>query len=425
MTRRRWFLSSAAVAAITAATARPAFAHEKWFHEASDPSLRWDLLLRPLPLAFVGAVLLVTLAAGLLRRTWGRGLVPGPGALGATEERRGAFYGLVPLILGVHVAVPLLVNAVQGNLFSPDNELPGLWAHFLGFAETGVALALFYGALTRVAAIVLAGLWLAGIPLLGLQPMLDNALFLGFAAFFFLAGRGPISIDRLLLPRLEPSERLMRHAVPALRIGLGLSFIAVAFTEKLANIPLGLAFLEEYPLNFAPHLGFPLSDEVFVLCAGAVELLVGLWLLFGIFPRETAIVALVPVNLTLTIFGWTELVGHLPIYGVLAVLLVWGPGRQDLPLWLRGLREGPSTLYPATGGMVSTVPAVATTSGEETRTEVTSQDTARLGIDEGGEPVTRKVKDVVLERMESRDGGEIEGRLGSSLPRSVTRARAR
>ena len=43
--------------------------------------------------------------------------------------------------------------------------------------------------------------------------------------------------------------------------------------------------------------------------------------------------------MTLTIFNWTELVGHLPIYGALAVLLVWSPGAENLTLWLRGLRE--------------------------------------------------------------------------------------
>ena len=64
MTHRRWFLSSTGIVAAMAATASPAIAHEKWFYEASDPSLRWDLLFRPLPLAFLGAVLLLTLAAG-------------------------------------------------------------------------------------------------------------------------------------------------------------------------------------------------------------------------------------------------------------------------------------------------------------------------------------------------------------------------
>jgi hypothetical protein len=39
--------------------------------------------------------------------------------------------------------VPLLVHGVQGTLLSPDNEMSGLWANFLGIAEVGIALALF------------------------------------------------------------------------------------------------------------------------------------------------------------------------------------------------------------------------------------------------------------------------------------------
>ncbi len=81
----------------------------------------------------------------------------------------------------------------------------------------------------------------------------------------------------------------MEKAIPALRAGLGLSLIFVAFTEKSANIPLASAFLERYPLNFTATLGIPMSNETFVLFAGAVELLVGLWILFGIFPPRNYI----------------------------------------------------------------------------------------------------------------------------------------
>jgi len=318
-----------------------ASAHEKWFHESQNYGLRWDLFFRPLPLAFVGAILLATLAAGWWWRKRGKGFVPGPENFGTTDNRRAALYGLIPAILGVHVAVPLLVSGVQGQLFTPNNQLPGVWMYALGLAQTGIALAIFYGALTRIAAVALAVLWFAGIFLVGLEAMLDSAMYLGFAGFFFLAGRGPISIDRLLLPRLEPSAELMKKAIPALRAGLGLSLIVVAFTEKFANIPLASAFLERYPLNFTSALGIPLSNETFIICAGAVELLVGLWILFGIFPREIILIAWIPINLTLTVFNWTELVGHLPIYGTFAVLLMWSPGRENLALWLSGLREGP------------------------------------------------------------------------------------
>ncbi len=316
-------------------------AHEKWFHETESYGLRWDLFFRPLPIAFVGAILLVTLAAWFFYKRLGRGFVPGPENFGTTDERRAALYGLIPAILGIHVAVPLLVSGVQGQLFTPNNQLPGVWMYISGLAQTGIALAIFYGGLTRIAAVALAALWFAGIFIVGLEPMLESSMYLGFAAFFFLAGRGPISIDRLLLPRLEPSAELMSKAVPAIQTGLGLSLIFVAFTEKFANIPLASAFLERYPLNFTSTLGIPMPNETFILCAGAVELLVGLWILFDIFPREIILIAWIPINLTLTVFNWTELIGHLPIYGTLAVLLVWSPGRENLALWLRGLREGP------------------------------------------------------------------------------------
>ena len=36
-----------------------------------------------------------------------------------------------------------------------------------------------------------------------------------------------------------------------------------------------------------------------------------------------------PFNLTLPLLGWRELVGHLPMYGILALLLIWGEERTE------------------------------------------------------------------------------------------------
>ena len=339
-------------------------AHQKWFHAAENYPLRFDLLLRPLPLVFVGGVLLTTLIGWIVWKKWERDIIPGPENFGASDARRSLLYGLVPLILGIHLAVPMLVNGVQGRLFSPDNELSQPWNIFLGVAQTGIALAIFYGAFTRLAAVALAALWFVGIFVVGLQPMLDNALYLGFAAFFFCAGRGPISIDRFVVPFLEPSPRLIEYSMSFLRIGLGLSLVFVSFTEKLANIPMALSFLREYPLNFTTALGIPMSNELFVLCAGSVELLVGLWILFGIFPREIVLVAWVPINMTLTIFNWSELIGHLPIYGTMAVMLLWSPGALNLKLWVSGVRN---SLFPVEVTSFSArqlLPATAQSDGE-------------------------------------------------------------
>ena len=315
-----------------------AVAHEKWFHQGQPTD--WSELLEARRLAAISAVIVVTLIAAFawrIRRK--RDLLPGPEAFGATPAGRSRFYAWVPAILALHVAVPLLVYGLEGKLFSPNNVLPGSTMYMLGLLQVTAALSLFYGGMTRIGAIILATAWLRGVFVFGLEAMLENAHYFGFALFFFLAGRGPFSIDRLLFPRLGPSDKLKVWALPVFRVCIGIALITVAFSEKLANLPLALAFLKEHPLNFTPTLGIPMSDELFVLCAGSVELLVGLFIMFGLFPRTIIVIAWLPFNLTLTIFDWVELVGHLPFYGALAVLLIWTPSDEDQRLWLQGLNE--------------------------------------------------------------------------------------
>ena len=248
-------------------------AHEKWFHDATLFPTDWGAVVR-----FPG-ILAVAVALGVTALVWlwwrarqGRDLVPGPEVLGATERGRAAFYALVPLILGIHFALPLIVLGIKGVLFSPNNALPAQSLYWLGTAQIGVGLCFLYGGLTRPGAVVLGALWLLGIWVVGLEPMVENLHVLGFAAFFALAGRGPYAIDRLLFPVLEPSPQLARRAMVSLRVATGGALAAVAFTEKLANPALARAFLQEHSLNFTPWLGIPMSDDLFILCAGTTEL---------------------------------------------------------------------------------------------------------------------------------------------------------
>jgi hypothetical protein len=317
-------------------------AHEKWFIEdGAFPNVIGSAFGRPAVWFVVAAVAFFLVAYTLWRIRGQQGFLPGPELFGAAPERRSALYSLVPFILGVHLAVPLLIAGVSGTLLSPHLEMTGAWPYLLGLVQTGVALSLFYGGFARAAALVLAALWLLGFLVVSPVAMLENIHILGFAAFFFLNGRGPLSIDRLIFPRLEPATRLVRLAVPALRVAAGIGFIVVAFTEKLANLPLALAFLERYDLNFSATMGLPISDTVFILGAGAVELAIGLLLVFNVFVRETIIVAWLPFNLTLTVFNWVELVGHLPFYGIMALLLVWVGDERDRELWVAGVCDGP------------------------------------------------------------------------------------
>ena len=315
-----------------------ASAHQKWFYDAASLPTRWETAVRLPAAAGIAVAVALTIAAWLVWRARGeRDLIPGPERLGATEEGRARFYAVVPFIVGLHIALPLIVLGIRGDLFAPHNELHGAFRYWLGVAQIGVGVSVLYGALTRLAGVVLAMVWLAGIGVVGLEPMLENVHVLGFAAFFFMAGRGPYSVDRALFPALEPSPRLTRRAMTVLRVGTGLSLVVVAFTEKLANQELAVAFLKKYPLNFTGWMGLPLSDDLFAVCAGTTELVIGLWLMLGLFPRVIIVTAWLFINMTLTVFNWVELVGHLPAYGVMSVLLVWTPGGANQRLWIRGV----------------------------------------------------------------------------------------
>lgn len=315
-----------------------AHAHEKWFVGENAPALEAGGFFSAFSLSAAAVAAVVTLiAAWLWKKRDGRDLVPGPERLGASDESLVRFYGMVPIVVGIHFAVPLLVLGVQGRLFSPNNPLPAPWNFLIGTAEIGIALSFLYGGLTRLFATALGFLWVVCAARVGWETAFENLHYLGAAVFFYCTGRGPYSIDRMLFPALEPSPALARWGLTALRVSIGAGFAFVAFTEKLANPALAHAFLAKYPLNFTEALGLSMSDQTFIWCAGTTELVIGLFLAFGIFPRVIIFAAWGVINLTLTIFSWVELVGHLPIYGIMAILLVWAPSEKTSRLWQKGV----------------------------------------------------------------------------------------
>jgi hypothetical protein len=73
--------------------------------------------------------------------------------------------------------------------------------------------------------------------------------------------------------------------------------------------------------------------------------LFGLLLISGALPQAVVLIAGVPFNATLWFFGINELVGHLPVYGAMLALLVYGSDPATRPLvselwpWRRGVRD--------------------------------------------------------------------------------------
>jgi hypothetical protein len=74
-------------------------------------------------------------------------------------------------------------------------------------------------------------------------------------------------------------------------------------------------------------------------------------LVSGALPQLVVILAGIPFNATLFFLGTDELIGHLPIYGAMLALLVYGSNRElavvvdDFP-WRRRPAGGPPATHP-------------------------------------------------------------------------------
>ena len=329
--------------------------HERWFVDGSRFPVQLAAAADTGALVAVGSALgFLALATVAWRATGKKPVVPGPLALGTSERGLAILFGIVPLVLAAHLAVTLFVSGVRIELFAPNLTLASDGSvaieSFVGaivaVAQTAIGLALFYGFFTRLAAIALIVLWLAGCVMFGPGLLLEHAIVPGIAAALAITGRGPFAVDALLDWRWNrPLSPMLPRAMQVLRIGAGASLVTLALTEKLWNIPLGLEFLEHYPANFLASLGMPVSDTTFLYLAGTVELLAGMLLLFNVYARLGILVLWLPFNISLAAFGWRELVGHLPIYGTMAVLALWGSGGEaDFRALGRGLRQRPALL---------------------------------------------------------------------------------
>ena len=303
-------------------------AHETWFTSARPP-IDWS---------FAGSApsLLVIAAAVALAGAWRAVARWAPRPEIAALEPLGRIVPWVPRLLAIHAGVSLLAQAARGTFLAPSLDLP---SDALGvsvrIAEGVLGVWLVSGFRVRGAAfaVVLAGP--LGAVAYGAVPILERLDLLGIAVFLAIL---PPGADRWGAASTHAGT--VRQAVLWLRVLVGSSLVVLAFTEKLARPELALAFLDRFPaFNLLQTLGIPVSDLAFVRIAGAVELLFGLLLISGTMPQLVVLLAGIPFNATLFFLGTDELIGHLPIYGAMLALLVYGSSRELAPEVDRFLRR--------------------------------------------------------------------------------------
>jgi len=308
------------------------FAHETWF-EAGHRDLDWSFAGETATLLLLAAALAVTLAVRALAHVRDGIDIPFLGRLAPW----------MPFAVRMHLAVSLIGLLSLGVYLSPAMDLEAnLAGILLGANMAVVAILMATGWHTREAAWLLIVLGPLGMIEFGVSPVLQRLDVLGLAVFVLCTGPGRWSADMELSTAREPSLDQQERGVWALRVGAGLALIVVAFAEKLANPDLALAFLADHPdLNVAQAIGLDWSDLRFIRVAGVIEVLFGLLLISGALPQAVVVIAGVPFNASLWFFGVNELLGHLPVYAAMLVLLVYGSDRE--------LRARVPALWPWTG----------------------------------------------------------------------------
>ena len=350
---RRAGLAAGLVAVATVVVAAPAAAHARWFAETA-PGGDWGFFFSPVPLALTGTMIAVTVAWRLASRRLPTPELPFLAPLGRLAP-------WVPRLLAIHMGVSLLAFSVTGAFLTPAipiDDVPG--GVLAGVVQGLVGVWLVTGVYLRPAA---AALVLLGPPVLltaGPVQLLETADTLAVALFLAIVPPSHRGVGHV-----DPSGLQTRWAVFLLRLLVGVALITLAFAEKLTNPDLARNLLEEYPvMNLPQQLGLPVPVDVFIAFAGATEILFGLLIISGALPQVTVLVALVPFNLTLLVFGTTEVIGHLPVYGAFLALLAYGSSRDAssaLPWFPRraDVREALTALHAWALGGVQTARDVA------------------------------------------------------------------
>ena len=291
------------------------FAHETWFDHGSYPT-DWGFAAETLTLALLAAAVLVTVLVRLLARARDGVDVPALARL----------VPFVPFAIRLHLAVSMVGLLSLGFYLSPAMDLEAdLAGILLGANMAVVAITMATGFKARWGAALLVAAGPLGMIEFGVWPVLQRVDLLGLAVFVLLAGPGRWSADHETGAAAEPSLVDHARAIWALKVAAGLALIVVAFAEKLATPDLAVQFLVDHPeLNVAQQLGIGMSDLEFARFAGAVEVLFGLLLISGALPQAIILIAGIPFNATLWFFGANELMGHLPIYGAMLAVLVYG-----------------------------------------------------------------------------------------------------
>ena len=232
----------------------------------------------------------------------------------------------LPTVVRLSLATMLLYGSINRYFLVPNLPTSTTLENLVLIFASIMGVLLILGAGTRLASLGLIILCIVSVPLFGFIPMLEHIEIIGLSAFLMLEGAGKYAFDNALDLNWKAPLKYRRYSLDLLIISAGISLVVLAFTEKIFDIDLAMAFLQEHNWNFLSSLG--VSDRGFILFIGASELLIGLSLVLRLASRLIVLMLLILLTITAILLGIEEVVGH--IFAVSVVLAAWLA--IDLPL---------------------------------------------------------------------------------------------
>lgn len=261
---------------------------------------------------WMGISLLVVLVYGLIDK-----FVKEPSGLNNFANRNAKVINrIAQVVLGIFL---ITVSFVWKIILVPTIDINNTVTFGLSLVQALVGVMFVLNIYPRIASILLVffcfGVGIYG----GWVTFLENLILISLAIYFFIKN----SKSNINYPVWD------KYSLFIVRLGVGLSLIVLAFTEKLAYPELSLAFLETHNWNFMQAI-FPwFTNELFVLSVGFAEIIFGILFVLGYMTRITTILIAIffacSVTTMLIQFGIWE-VEDLVVYSAAIIFLFFGAG---------------------------------------------------------------------------------------------------
>lgn len=295
------------------------FAHVKWFAQAETSLPSYKLNDTPVIIAIFLSLIFILVGLYLEKK------------LKVPEKFNLWIEKLAPKILSIAsigFGLSFIIFSISGFIFAPNLEAIGSLGKIMLSVQALAGAMILLGLYERVGGLLIIILFILGVKEYGALEMIDTLEMVGFAIYAIIIGRPKWKIkDTNIFKKF--THHIHEYGVPILRVGTGLNLIVLGFTEKILNPSLTDNFLSQYHWNFMQILGFEhFTNYWFAFSAGVVEILFGVFLLFGLITRTTIVVLAVFLVTTLVLLGPVELIGHLPHFSIAVVLFILGAGTR-------------------------------------------------------------------------------------------------